>query len=287
MSVVAFPSRSGPAGACTVPAAVDRYSDPSTATTRASYDDSLARLIDVAGGTAPVVGLLPEDFAAVMNRWNTAAAATRNRHLSALTSFTTWAQRQELWETNPDRRLTRRRPARRGDRAIPCAGLDRLFTGDGHGLRERVPWRMLYDTAGSRGSCYLSRSSAQTNSLGRSRGSTVTLLVVLRQTIDTFTDVPNLGGVECCKRPGQVCGRHGGVKPTLLAAPATAGRRHGHPPASSGAVPIGFQEERMSFTFCTLTPFRSPVSPGRWVASAVKISTSGCCPAASARSAYM
>ncbi|KAB2350381.1 site-specific integrase [Actinomadura rudentiformis] len=118
-----------------------------TATTRASYDDTLARLIDLAGGASPVADLTPEDFAAVMDLWNTAAAATWNRHLSALTSFTTWAQRQAVLETNPARRLQRRRPARLGDRAIPRARLDKLLTDDAHGLRERVLWRMLYETA--------------------------------------------------------------------------------------------------------------------------------------------
>jgi integrase len=36
---------------------------------------------------------------------------------------------------------------RRGDRSIPRTRLDKLFTDDRHGLRERVLWRMLYETA--------------------------------------------------------------------------------------------------------------------------------------------
>ncbi|MEU7747985.1 hypothetical protein [Nonomuraea sp. NPDC049158] len=87
--------------------------------------------------------LTPEDYAAVMNRWDGVAAATWNRHLSALTSFTAWAGRQEILTTNPGRRLERRKPARRGDRSIPRTRLDKLFTDDRHGLRER----MLYETA--------------------------------------------------------------------------------------------------------------------------------------------
>ncbi|MEU0572139.1 hypothetical protein ABZ297_42990 [Nonomuraea sp. NPDC005983] len=58
-----------------------------------------------------------------------------------------WAQRQELPATNPARRLERRKLARRGDRAIPAARLERLFTDTGHALRERLLWRLLYDTA--------------------------------------------------------------------------------------------------------------------------------------------
>jgi site-specific recombinase XerD len=81
-----------------------------TATTRASYDEALARLVDIVGEVSPAAELTPEDFAAVMDRWDDAAAATWNRHLSALTSFTAWAQRQEILETNPARRLERRKP---------------------------------------------------------------------------------------------------------------------------------------------------------------------------------
>jgi integrase len=83
----------------------------------------------------------------VMDRWDDAAAATWNRHLSVLTSFTAWAGRQEILTANPARRLERRKPARRSDRAIPRARLDKLLTDDRHGLRERVLWRMLYETA--------------------------------------------------------------------------------------------------------------------------------------------
>ncbi|WP_396985457.1 tyrosine-type recombinase/integrase [Nonomuraea sp. WAC 01424] len=82
-----------------------------------------------------------------MDQWSAAAAATWNRHLSALTSFTTWAQRQELLATNPARRLERRKTAHRGDRSIPRTRLERLFTDPAHALREKVLWRLLYDTA--------------------------------------------------------------------------------------------------------------------------------------------
>ncbi|WP_225993431.1 hypothetical protein [Actinomadura rudentiformis] len=99
------------------------------------------------GGASPVAEVTPEYFAAVMERWDTAAAATWNRHLPALALFATWAQRQEVLETNPAQRMERRKTARRGDHAIPRGRLDKLFTGDEHGLRERVLWRMLYGTA--------------------------------------------------------------------------------------------------------------------------------------------
>ncbi|MER7213710.1 hypothetical protein ABT340_42170 [Streptosporangium sp. NPDC000239] len=43
--------------------------------------------------------------------------------------------------------MQRRKNARRGDRSIPRARLGKLFTDDRHRLRERLLWRMLYETA--------------------------------------------------------------------------------------------------------------------------------------------
>ncbi|MFD8531650.1 tyrosine-type recombinase/integrase [Streptosporangium canum] len=149
MTVLSFPppSANAPAGGQSVEAAVGRFLDQvQAATTRAGYATTLTRLTALAG-PRPTTSLDPEDYAAVMEQWNTAAAATWNRHLSALVSFTAWAQRQELLAANPARRLQRRKPARRGDRAIPRARLEDLFTDSSHALRERLLWRMLYETA--------------------------------------------------------------------------------------------------------------------------------------------
>jgi site-specific recombinase XerD len=146
--VVAFPDR--PADAAPGPSvteAINRYLESvQTGTTRASYAGTLAHLADLAGAR-PVADVTPEDYAAVMARWSGAAAATWNRHLSALCSFTTWAQRQDLLATNPARRLQRRKTVRHDDRAISATRLETLFTDDRHSLRERLLWRMLYETA--------------------------------------------------------------------------------------------------------------------------------------------
>jgi len=149
MSILEFPAPATDPGGerVAVAVAVERYLDSlQTRTTRDSYGETLTRLSDLAGHRA-AAALTPQDYAAVMDRWDATAAATWNRHLSALTSFTTWAGRQEILATNPARRLQRRKPARRGDRAIPRTRLDTLFTSDQHGLRERVLWRALYETA--------------------------------------------------------------------------------------------------------------------------------------------
>ncbi|MFB9675713.1 tyrosine-type recombinase/integrase [Streptosporangium vulgare] len=148
MSVVTFPGQPDPATGATTAAAVERFLDSiNAATTRVGYAETLARLSAVTGPHHPVAALSPEQYAAVMDRWKTAAAATWNRHLSALCSFTAWAQRQELLATNPARRLERRKSARRGDRAVPRTRLETLFTDPAHALRERLLWRLLYDTA--------------------------------------------------------------------------------------------------------------------------------------------
>ncbi|MFI6802846.1 tyrosine-type recombinase/integrase [Streptosporangium canum] len=117
------------------------------ATTRRSYARTLVRLTAVTGPHHPVADLDCDHYAAVMTAWDDAAAATWNGHLSALISFTTRAQRQDLLATNPARRLNRRKTTQHGDRAIPQARLEKLFTDDRHPLRERLLWRLLYETA--------------------------------------------------------------------------------------------------------------------------------------------
>ncbi len=123
MTVVPFPTPlAETSDGESVAAAVDRYLDSvQTKTTRDSYAETLARLTALAGDR-PSAELAPENYAAVMDRWDDAAAATWNRHLSALTSFTAWAGRQEILATNPARRLERRKPARRGDRLSRAPG---------------------------------------------------------------------------------------------------------------------------------------------------------------------
>jgi hypothetical protein len=72
VSVVAFP---GPADRASLAAAVDRYLDSvQTATTRASYAETLARLVDVAGAGRRADA---EAFAAVMASWDDAGSARR------------------------------------------------------------------------------------------------------------------------------------------------------------------------------------------------------------------
>lgn len=145
MSIVAFP---GHPGRPDITSAVDRYLDSiQAATTRASYAETLARLVDVADAVRQVAELTPEEFAAVMNRWDGTAAATCNRHPVRPDVFHRLGPAAELLMANPARRLERRKPAHRSDRSILHARLQALFRDDRNVLRERVMWQRLYETA--------------------------------------------------------------------------------------------------------------------------------------------
>jgi site-specific recombinase XerC len=126
--------------------AVDRFLERfrDAPTTAATYAETLSRLRAAAGDQSPVAALTPEIYAQTMARWDTAAAATFNKHLAALNSFAAYCRRQEWLTTDPGRHLERRKTSHRRDKAIPRARLERLFTDDRNDLRERVLWRMLY-----------------------------------------------------------------------------------------------------------------------------------------------
>jgi len=127
-----------------VDAFLDRFRDDPA--TRATYTETLRRLRETAGDQVPVAALTPELYEQTMARWDELAANTWNKHLSALTSFTAYCRRQDWLTTDPGRRLERRKVTRTRDKAIPRTRLDRLFTDDRNPLRERVLWRMLYET---------------------------------------------------------------------------------------------------------------------------------------------
>ncbi|WP_017577867.1 tyrosine-type recombinase/integrase [Nocardiopsis kunsanensis] len=118
--------------------------------TRRAYAQTLTVLADAAvGGTAATVAVAftPGAAATAMARWEGAAPATWNKHLAALRSFAAYCARRQALEEDPTRLLERRKEPRRGDKAVPAARLEELFTDPAVGLREKVLWRMLYETA--------------------------------------------------------------------------------------------------------------------------------------------
>jgi site-specific recombinase XerD len=132
------------AGTVPLVVAVDRF--PRRPGTRTAYAETLTRLRESAGDQLPTGDLTPEAYETVMARWDDKAANTFNKHLSAPDSFAAYARRQEWLTTDPGRRLERHKVTRDRDEAIPRVQLERLFTDDQHPLRERVLWRMLYET---------------------------------------------------------------------------------------------------------------------------------------------
>ncbi|MFE9642176.1 tyrosine-type recombinase/integrase [Nocardiopsis alba] len=118
--------------------------------THRAYAQTLAVLESaaVAGPDAPVeVAFTARSAEAALARWEDAAPATWNKHLAALRSFATYCARRQALEEDPTRLLERRKEPRRGDKSIPAARLEALFTDTAVGLREKVLWRMLYETA--------------------------------------------------------------------------------------------------------------------------------------------
>ncbi len=91
--------------------------------------------------------ILQDDLGGAGRAWNGGAGTTSRNHLAALRSFAAYAIRQEWITEDPARHLERRKVTQRGDKAIPLARLEALFTDDRHALRERALWRLLYDTA--------------------------------------------------------------------------------------------------------------------------------------------
>ncbi|MFT9472636.1 hypothetical protein [Streptomyces sp. 11-1-2] len=123
---------------------LDRFrDDPGTAP---PYAETLVRLRALVGDQFATGDLIPEVYEAVMARWDEGAANTWNKHLSALNSFAAYTRRQDWLAADPGGRLERRKVTRDRDKAVPWTRLERLFTDDRFGLRERVLWRMAYET---------------------------------------------------------------------------------------------------------------------------------------------
>lgn len=117
------------------------------ATTRRSYTQTMTRLTAVHGHQP--VSILDRDVLAglLTDTWGAAAPATWNRHLATLRSFVAYARRQRWLADDPTSGIERRKETIDRTRSIDRHALDRLFALDDVRLREKVLWRMLYETA--------------------------------------------------------------------------------------------------------------------------------------------
>jgi integrase/recombinase XerC/integrase/recombinase XerD len=147
-----------------LPAAVAAYlatlSGPEQAGTRRAYRSTLRALITEFApapqtGTPAVftVGELatPDNVERLTSwfgkRWNQRAPATFNRNLDALHSAVTYWHNQDWLSADPTRRLRRRTRAPDRTRALSRSDINALLALPDTPLRERVLYRMLYETA--------------------------------------------------------------------------------------------------------------------------------------------
>jgi RNA polymerase sigma factor (sigma-70 family) len=136
----------GPALGATAAAFLGRPgTDPATAR---SYGQTLRRLRLALGDNAPLGDLTAGRLAGVFTTvWGTAAPATWNRHRAALRSFAAFAGLDEAVTAGVERRPV---PSRRTP-PLPADGLAALWSLPGTALRERVLWRLLYESGAPAG----------------------------------------------------------------------------------------------------------------------------------------
>ncbi len=122
---------------------------PESQGTRKVYGSTLRALRAEFGDDADVARLEARAVAAWFTRqWGQAAPATWNRNLDAIRSAQRYWQDQQ-WMITIDLTSAIWRRQRRADRsrALSRADVERLLTREDIAIRERVLWRMLYETA--------------------------------------------------------------------------------------------------------------------------------------------
>ncbi len=119
--------------------------------TRLAYQRTLAVLVEMVGADTPLDQVSVEQVEDLLEeRWGSAAATTSNRHRAASGSLFGWAQDRNWVAANPVSLIEPRKVRRRGedDRREPIdpALLVELWRLDGVSGRDRLLWRMAYET---------------------------------------------------------------------------------------------------------------------------------------------
>jgi len=118
------------------------------ANTRRAYGQVLRRLAAEFGRETAPGSIAAERFAAWFGlQWGERAPSTWNVSLDAVRSAAAYWIRSGWLASDPSRLLVRRKPRPDRSRALSHAEVEQLLTREGIGLRERVLWRMLYETA--------------------------------------------------------------------------------------------------------------------------------------------
>ncbi|MGY1738374.1 tyrosine-type recombinase/integrase [Geodermatophilus sp. SYSU D00684] len=121
-------------------------------TTRDAYGRTLTALADVVGADTDVAAVTTEQLEdELLARWANAAATTYNRHRAALLSFFGWCLDRGYLAANPaalvePRKVRKRSEDERRERPISRDLLAELWTLDGVTGRDRLFWRMAYET---------------------------------------------------------------------------------------------------------------------------------------------
>ena len=118
-------------------------------TSRRSYAQTTGLLIRVFGGEQRVAELVPVAVALTVDQtWGRRSPRTWNRHLSALGSFVAFCRRRGWPVPDLVAGLDRRREKADNTHVLSYLELERLWSRESVGLRERCLWRLLYETAG-------------------------------------------------------------------------------------------------------------------------------------------
>jgi integrase/recombinase XerC/integrase/recombinase XerD len=122
--------------------------------TRRVYGATLDALAAAVGPDTPLIEVTAAAVEThLRERYAAATPSTFNRVVATLRSFFGWALRRRLIAADPTdelERRTERRTARQAttQRAIPYPDLDALWSRKDIAVREKLLWRMLYETAG-------------------------------------------------------------------------------------------------------------------------------------------
>ncbi len=122
-------------------------------TTRRVYELTLKALAKDLGGHVEVATITHDDLSSFLHRRHSGAAAkTWNRVVATFGSFFTYCGRRDWVAVSPaiglERHQERTGRSQVGrTRAIPLEELEAFLSAPRHALRERLLWRMLYETA--------------------------------------------------------------------------------------------------------------------------------------------
>jgi site-specific recombinase XerD len=116
--------------------------------TRRSYRQTLGRLERELGTYQPLATLTAGQVTNVVTgAWAGRAPATWNRHVATVRSFVGFSRRRRWLVDDLAVHLERRPEPVDRTKAIPLPELEQLWRGDDVGVREKVLWRLLYETA--------------------------------------------------------------------------------------------------------------------------------------------